>query len=364
MSGPVVLPPRGGAIAFNALDPVGWDPRHSADKGSMVRRWLTLAVIVTGLSGCDNVAWGGTDVRLQPPPEKERPDPADLPEAEPEIPLPDLPEGPVLLAGLRNGSEATLVVVGEIRPDGLAPLSTEEEAPGFLAHFSEQRLAPGSQFVLFSQGVRIGRLTATGSGTDERFCQARPTVTGIVEIVPDAANARNVLALPADAASDRPYDTHRSWAETEDVRRASLAMGSQAVPAVGAPWPPSLLESRADLQAFRLPEAEGLTIASTFLYGQRLAIEEPGANAYSLFVMGTEAETGYRREYTWYRRADGDGKGAPRYFEHLDWDGDGASEVLLDVFGSDSRWFAGLELVGGDWDRTFQDPCGAGGAAG
>ena len=66
----------------------------------------------------------------------------------------------------------------------------------------------------------------------------------------------------------------------------------------------------------------------------------------------------------WYRAVDTDGKGAPRYFDHLDWNGDGTEEILLDVLGSNRRWFAGLGRTDGSWIRTFQDACGSGSTTG
>ena len=89
-----------------------------------------------------------------------------------------------------------------------------------------------------------------------------------------------------------------------------------------------------------------------------VAVGEAGERAYALFGMGTREAGGYEGGFTWYRRAE-NGKGAPRYFDHLDWDGDGKSEVLLDVLGTGSRWFAGLSRRGDTWVRSFEDPCGA-----
>lgn len=338
-------------------------PTPLGDEGFMVRRWLTLFVIVTAPSGCDNVAWGGVDVRLEaPPPKAQQPVDEAQEEAASDVPLPELPSGPLLLAGTRDGSNATLAVVAEIRPDGLAPLPSEAEAPGFAAYLARQRLGPGTHFVLFSEGVRVGRLTVGQNGSDARFCQPRPTVTGVVEMVPSAANATRLLAVSADAVAERPFQPHRSWSHDYDQRVASLTLAQAAIAELGAPWPPSVLEARADIQAFDLPDA-ARAIAATFLYQDRLAVARPGDGAYSLFVLGTESDGDYVRSFTWYRRADQDGKGAPRYFDHLDWDGDGASEILLDVFGAEGRWFAALDRGAAQWTRSFQDPCGSGGAA-
>jgi hypothetical protein len=67
----------------------------------------------------------------------------------------------------------------------------------------------------------------------------------------------------------------------------------------------------------------------------------------------------YQAGYVWYREAGREGKGAPRYFQHLDWDGDGETEVLLEVLGESNRWNAAVQKRGAEWTRTFEDPCGS-----
>ena len=166
------------------------------------------------------------------------------------------------------------------------------------------------------------------------------------------------MALVDTGAVRAPYAPYRAWDHDYDQRVASLNLASQAIAAVGAVWPPALLESRADIQAFRLPEADGSSLAATFLLGDRLAVAEPRNDAYALFVMGSGGSGGYRSDFVWYRKAENDGKGAPRYFGHLDWNRDGRSEILLDVFGAEHRWFAAMAQRNGTWVRTFQDPCG------
>jgi hypothetical protein len=92
----------------------------------------------------------------------------------------------------------------------------------------------------------------------------------------------------------------------------------------------------------------------------RLRVEAPRAGAYSVFFIGEAQDTTYQASYTWYRSAGADGKGAPRFVDHLDIDGDGASEVLVEVFGENSRWFASLARRGGAWTKVFEDACGQG----
>jgi len=324
----------------------------------MRRRWLLFAVILTAPFGCDNVAWGGVDVRLREPPPRGTVAPTPGAPAESGAALPDLPTGPILFAGSREGDSASMVAVGEVRGDGLAPFPTEAEAPGFLDRVSRTLLGPGTELVLFSEGSRVGRLTVTRTTTDTRFCPPRASVTGVLEMTPGAVDARRFLALLDTAAVGRPYAPYRSWDHVYDQRVASLALASEAIPAVGAAWPGSLLDSRADIQAFHLPEATGNTVAATFVVDDRLAVAPPASGAYALFVMGSDSSTGYQSDFVWYRSAEADGKGAPRYFGHLDWNRDGRSEILLDVFGADHRWFAAIARRNGTWVSTFQDPCG------
>jgi hypothetical protein len=82
---------------------------------------------------------------------------------------------------------------------------------------------------------------------------------------------------------------------------------------------------------------------------------EPGA--YSLFVMGDATSGTYEISYMWYRLAESQGKGVPRYLDHIDWNGDGSEEILLEMFGSEDRWFAGLARQDGGWVRSFEDSC-------
>ena len=335
----------------------------------MRRKSLAIAVILTVASGCDNVSWGGVDVSLKPPRTRaeltaEAQGPA-ASVAEEENALPELPDGPILLAGRRSGSAATLTVVGEIRGDAIGAFASDEDVPGFRDRFTTELLAPGSEWVLFAQGVRVGRLTATATGLDEDFCVPRPTISGTVELVPYAATAERFLALPASVVSDRAYDPYEAHSRDRNQGIASTRLASAAIPRLGAAWPPDgVLSARADIQAFRMPGTPTEAIAATFMYRDQLDMSAARPGAYSLFLMGRASAEGYAPAYIWYRPVDSEGKGAPRYFDHLDWDGDGTEEVLLEVFGSERRWFAGLAQRSGTWVRTSEDACLRSAAAG
>lgn len=326
----------------------------------MRRRWLVIAVILTVAQGCDNVTWGGTDVRLQSPPARDsvNPAPVAIESLDPEVPPPELPDGPILLAGTRSGIRGTLTVVGEVQGDALLGFPSDDSTQGYRDYFAAQLLAPGQEFVLFSEGVRVGRLVADATGVDDDFCVPRPTVSGVVELVTSAANATQFLALPAAQASQRTYAPHRSLDHTYEQRVASIRLAGETIPRVGAPWPPSVLEIRADMQAFQFQEAQGPAIAASFLFQDGLRVASAPETSYSIFFLGEMSGEEYQASYVWYRPVGAEGKGAPRFFDHLDLDGDGDAEVLLDVFGQDSRWFASLARRNGAWTTAFQDSCG------
>lgn len=327
-------------------------------KGLMRRHLLGIAVILTGATGCDNVDWGGAEWILTPPPSTAADTSVDaaLPEEEPERVY-----GPLLLAGTREGQRATLAVVGEVQGEGLLAPGTEPEE---LEHV-EAVTAPGSEWTLFADGVRVGTLTVDEVGVSAGYCPARRTVSGVVELVPPATEAERLLALPSDIGSGRTYDPFTPMEDVYDQRVATLTWAGEAIPRVEATYPPGgLLAARADIQVFQPAGAPGPAVAATFMYRDRLDIAPAPQGAYALFLLGAQRGGEYVEDFAWYRPVGEGGKGAPRFFDHLDWDGDGDSEILLEVLGAERRWFATLGRRGNEWVRTFQDACGTGPVAG
>ncbi len=327
----------------------------------MRRHLLAIAVILTGATGCDNVVWGGAEWRLVSP-AATVPDSMAVAEEEPAVPATSRSFGPLLLAGEREGMRVTLAVVGEVRGEGLAPVGgTAEEVEHVLRETAE-----GSSWILFADGARVGTLTVDGSATSPAFCPARRTVSGVLELVPPASTAQRFLALPRRAADQRRYEAFRPLSDVYDQRVATLTWAGEAIPRNQAAWPAEgLVAARQDIRVFQPAGEPGPAVAATFVYRDRLTVAPPaGQGAYALFILGTRLGEEYQERFSWYRPADAGGKGAPRFFDHLDWDGDGDSEVLLEVLGAQRRWFAALGIRGGQWVRTFQDECGGGAVAG
>jgi len=330
-------------------------------KSLMRKHLLTIPVILTVATGCDNVAWGGIDVDLKPPPVSSRGSAVGA-EVEEELGAANF-AGPILLAGVRDGARADFVIVGEVHPEML------QEFPDPAFPEDVERLdrisAAGSEWILFAEGVRVGRMVADAVRPADDFCGSRATISGVVELVPTAATAERLLALPADNARDWEYRDYQAIPHSYDQRVATLSIAGEAIPEYEATWPPlGVLDARDHIQAFQLPSTQGQAVAATFMYQDQLAVASPRQGAYSLFVLGRQVGAAYEDTYVWYRSVEAEGKGAPRYFDHLDWDGDGLDEILVDVFGSNRRWFAVLEREDDSWVRTFQDSCGSGSGPG
>jgi len=324
----------------------------------MQKHLLAIALILTGTAGCDNVAWGGIDVQLQPPPTAEGVAEDDTDDGVATDTVTKVP-GPLLLAGERSGERADLVLVGELLAHGLSsfPDPRFPEDATRLAEIS----SPGSEWILFSEGVRVGRMIADASAPAEEYCGARVRISGVVELVPSAAGARRLLALPATDAESEPYEPYAEHPHVYEQRVASLSIAGDAIPRYGATWPSGgVLDIREHIQAFQPEGMPEPWIAATFVNQDQLAVASPGQGAYGLFVVGRPAAEEFTEAFTWYRSVEAEGKGVPRYHDHLDWDDDGSSEILLDVFGASRRWFAALEARDGEWVRLFEDACGSG----
>jgi hypothetical protein len=320
---------------------------------------LPLLGIVIVATGCDNVEWGGVELGLSSPSDSLVSDAQPEVEDVVETPVPDTqPLGPILYLGQRAGGEATLVAVAEIRPDGLFPLERSGSAQASRL-FAVENLSPGLEFTLFSDGARVGRLTAESFSVDERYCWVRPQIRGPIELTPSAATIQRFLALPAREGSAFAYGAYSPVVPTRDLRVTSLTTMQQVIPAVGALWPVSVLGIRQDVQMFRARPGGEPTVVATFVYADELAVGPASRGAYSVFLASDDdGGGGYTGTYVDYRLFSRDGKGSPRYFDHLDVDGDGSDEMVLEVMGEDSMWLSTLGRQGEAWVEEYRDPCG------
>ena len=321
-----------------------------------IPHWFLIVGIVTIAFGCDNVSWGGMDLSLEGPPGDTVPSVAGGSEGDP-APLPQI--GPLLYAAVRQGDSAFVVPVGGLTDQGLQPLPPGDLGEALGDRILEDRLRPGTELTLFHQGIRAGTLVVNGPGSiSSDYCSPRPETRGVLELVPGAIDAQRFLALEKPQGMQRTFGTFEPLTIARAHRIAIQNLAGEALNEVGAQWPGSLEDIRQDFQVFLLPEEEGPSVVASFIHQDRLGVSPAPENAYSLLVLGEAAETRWQRTFTWFRPVSEEGKGAPRFFSHLDWDGDGFDEILLEVFGSESRWWAALGREAGEWRVTFQDPCG------
>lgn len=268
-----------------------------------------------------------------------------------------LPEGPVLYMGTRSGNRVSVRPVAEIAPDGLRELDADA-VPGFREAFVARDLAPGTALTLFAEGVRVGTLRLDEVAVEAGFCRPTPVASGAAEFVAGAGAATRFLAVPETAARGVAYAPYRAVDDTYEQRVAGLNLASQALARTGAIWPPSVLETRADMQAVPLDGDPTGAIAATFMYDDRLAVSEPeGPRAYSIMVLGTGGPETYRLDHLWYRPVSEGGKAAARFFEQFDWDRDGEAEILLEVLGAEARWAAALDRGPEGWTIAFEAGC-------
>lgn len=321
---------------------------------------LPLLGIVIVATGCDNVEWGGIQVGLRDPSEglvSAAPPPEVAEGVVDTVPGPP-PLGRVLYVGHRAGNEAILVPVAEIGPAGLVPLQGSGSAEASTS-FAADYLTQGLGFTLFSDGAQVGTLSADRFSVDERYCRLRPQIRGSINLVPEATAVQTFLALTTRDGLNIPNEPYSPIAQTSDLLVASTSTMRRFINTVGALSPTNVLDIRRDVQMFRARPGEPPTVVATFVYDDELVVGPANARAYSVFLASNDDEgTGYEGTYVDYRVNSVDGKGAARYFDHLDVDGDGTDEIVLEVLGENSMWLSTLGRQGDSWVEEYRDPCG------
>ena len=322
----------------------------------MRRHFLAIAVILTVTTGCDNVAWGGIDVSVDTP-ETRGPTSGEGPgtEASAAEDAPPEPLGPLLMVGVPDGADMILTPVAVVGPQGLEPLPEEPE------RIAEARstLVAGSEWVLFASGVRVGTATVTQTVDSIQLCGLDFVVEATPQLLPAAAGGGRFLALPAAEYGEWAFEDYTPMAHTYNQRVASLNLGRTALPGLGAPWPANgMLPVRRDIQAFRPLGDQSPSFAVSFVVGDALDTSPPDASSYALFIIADQGAQGFTQRFLFFRDSGEEPKAAPRFFGHLDWDRDGADELLLEVFGDGSRGYMALEREpDGRWFSSFASAC-------
>lgn len=317
-------------------------------------------MIVLAASACDNVEWGGVRMQLESP-DGEADSTGVTQGAEAETPEPEgpvLPEGPTLFSAIRlEGGRVALRPVAEIGSDTLIPLPRDSEQPGSTELFARERMAPGTAFTLFAEGFRVGTARVESVDLQAGLCAPVPVASAALELVPAAAQVTQFVALPEGFGAPREFGDFLAREHSYDQRVAALSLATDAISRASATWPGSVLDARADMQALSLDGNRDGALAATFLFQDALRVGPSLTTAaYGIFILGTGGPTRYDMAYMDYRPVS-NGKAAMRFFEQGDWDGDGQTELLLEVFGEEARWMAALDRRDGRWVRVFEESC-------
>ena len=325
-----------------------------------IPHWLLIVGIVTTAIGCDNVSWGGMSLGLEGPPGDTLAPPPGTAGSESDAGPQRVEYGPLLYAGTRQGDSALVVPVAELVDGGLRPFPGGASATQLADQILEERLLPGQKLTLFDQGSRIGTFTVSSRlGTTTDYCPPRAQALGYLELIPSASEAHRFLALEESSGRQWPGRQFQTLPVARVHRTAAQNLAGEALNQLSAPWPAGLQNIRQDLQVFQLSDGEGASVVATFLYQDQLVVGPAPEDSYSLMILGEPRGNRFDRTFTWFRPVAEEGKGAPRFFSWMDWDGDGEDEILLEVLGTLGRWWAALDRVGGSWSLAFQDPCGA-----
>lgn len=310
-------------------------------------------LIVTALAACDNVEWGGAAVHVVTPPPPGAGQ-ATVPEPGTVAGL-GLPTGRVLFHVVRSqDGTAQLTPVAEIsgdslrtirRPAGVAPEAYEQR-------FRQAVMDVNTEFVLFRRGAEVGTMIVKAPGP-VTSCGV-PTAAGQASTVAAAAVEREFLAFRRGLAPEVIGEYTPPQVEGTIQRYASL-VAERLVLQNGLQRPRSWPGAQRDLQALNLVRGGQAEMASTYLVGDVLGIGPADPEGYSVFYVASyEQRAGYTPIYTEVRDYDKTGKGAPKLVDHLNWNGAGGAEMLVQVFGVRESWYEAVSRDRGSWRKVWE----------
>jgi hypothetical protein len=326
----------------------------------LFRAQLVAALIVSTLTGCDNVSWGGADVAIVPPPPK--PSGVDLTKEEAAA-MEELPQGPVLYYVARSTAGAVMIPIAEIAADSLRSLRTTGDAHVYASRFVAANMRQGQEFALFSRGARVGTYVVQSAQVpDQPGCPIQPQALGSLELSTGADSIREFLAVSKPQAPQITKRGNESTEATGSMRFVAPILAERALRKRGAQLPGNWQGALRQITPFPAAGRSGPGFAATFLVGDTLGAG--GDNeGYDLFMitLPSASQTGYDTTFVDFRDYPKTGKQAIRVVDYLDWTRDDQVELLLRVFGVSDSWF---EVVAkgkdGKWRTTLHGRCESG----
>jgi hypothetical protein len=316
---------------------------------------LAGCLILTVLAACDNVSWGGADLTIVPPPPKAGgpPEPGKEPGVDP------LPQGPILYHVEATAQNGRLTPVAAVVGDSLEPIRPRGNVRAFGDALIAAQLQPGTEFVLFRDGLRAGTFITQSASLVEMTCGPTPQATGELELAATAAGAREFLALAkvqAPQVARRPVE---SFEPNRTMRVLAPILADNLLRSRNAPLPTNWERALAQLRPFATGASQDLAFTATYLVGDTLG---PGLDdvGQSLFFIGLPQNMGYDTVFVRYHDYAAGGKAALRVIDGIDLNNDEMPEFVLRVFGASDAWY---EAIGrgrdGRWRVLMSDRCSA-----
>lgn len=319
---------------------------------------LALILIVTLLTACDNVSWGGAQFSVVSPPPGTRSTASDDDAAdEPVDERP--PTGPILYFVRAFEDQALLVPVAEIARDSLIPVAAAQDWELYGQRFITQHLRQGTEFTLFHHGERAGTFVLHSAQIPgDEVCPRTPRATGTLEL---AANAREVHEFLALAKTYSPAGGRRRAATSlqpdRRLPRQAAILAERAIRARRARLPNNWDRAMTDLHVFSTTGSADPAFAATFTVGDSTG-REPNPAGYSVFLIAQpRPQVGYDTTYVDFIDFANAGRAVPRVVDYLDWSSSGGTGLLLEVTGGNETWFEAVGLDNGRWRRLLVTRC-------
>lgn len=320
----------------------------------MAMRAFIFALMVTLISACDNVNWGGADVAVVPPPPKASGLPIsgeDLAEA--------IPEGPILFYVVPSENGGAMVPVAQIAGDSLLPLRANKDVGLYTTRFIAAHMRKGSEFALYRNGARVGTFVVQTATTPEaNTCPALPRAQGTMELSSAAAGVTEYLAIAKPHAPQIRRQLEFPAQPTRNMQVIAPILAEKMIRARRAELPGNWQRAMSQLKTIPIANSQDAGFATTFVVGDEL--RTGGDNlGYSVFFIGAPgAQFGYDTVFVNFTSFPTQGKAAPRVVDILDWNHDGQADLLLQVYGISDTWFEAVSRnANGQWQTIFKDRC-------
>ncbi|MGQ0814946.1 MAG: hypothetical protein ACT4O1_10835 [Gemmatimonadota bacterium] len=316
--------------------------------------------MLTLVSACDNINWGGADIAVVPPPPKASGLPIsgeDLAEA--------IPEGPILFYVVPRNGGGVMVPVAHIVGDSMVPLRARKDAALYATRFIATHMRRGSEFALYRNGARVGTLVVqSATPPAANACPAVPTAQGTLELSSAAQGVAEYLAIAKPHAPEIRRQLEFPLEPTRNMQVIAPILAERMIRARRAELPGNWQRAMAQLKPIPIANSRDAGFATTFVVGDEL--RTGGDNlGYSVFFIGVPgAQFGYDTTFVKFTTFPTDGKAVPRVVDVLDWNRDGQVDLLLQVYGISDTWFEAVSKTAqGQWRTVFRDRCDTPGAS-